>query len=75
MHRAHAESLRLNNMRLGLLLTLFFTLPCFAAQPLRVAVAANFQPTLTMLAERYERDSGHRLRISAGSTDASRSPS
>jgi molybdate transport system substrate-binding protein len=33
-----------------------------------VAVAANFQPVLERLAEQYEKDTGHRLRISSGST-------
>jgi len=68
VHRTHAESLRLNNMRLGLLLTLFFTLPCVAAQPLRVAVAANFRATLESINAEYAKHSAQRVVLSSAST-------
>jgi molybdate transport system substrate-binding protein len=39
-----------------------------AAAEVRVAVAASFAAPLAALAEGFERDSGHRLRITAGAT-------
>ena len=47
---------------------LLFSLQVAQADEATVAVAANFQPVLELLAEQYRKDSGHRLRISSGST-------
>jgi molybdate transport system substrate-binding protein len=47
---------------------LLFSLQVAQAEEATVAVAANFQPVLELLAEQYQEDSGHRLRISSGST-------
>ncbi|MEN8177583.1 MAG: molybdate ABC transporter substrate-binding protein [Pseudomonadota bacterium] len=41
---------------------------CAAAEQISVAVASNFTPTLRLLAEAFEAQSGHRLRISSAST-------
>ncbi len=41
-----------------------------AADELKVAVAANFAHTLTQVAERFEAETGHRVRISSGATGA-----
>ena len=38
------------------------------AETIRVAVASNFGPAMRVLAERFEADTGHRLRLSFGST-------
>jgi len=61
----------MKNRRLLLPLFLFFLLPvvgnAFAA-PVRVAVASNFIETLKVIAERFERETGHRVIISSGST-------
>ena len=38
------------------------------AETIQVAVASNFGPAMRVLAERFEADSGHRLRLSFGST-------
>ncbi len=41
-----------------------------AAEPLRVAVAANFRPTLEQVNRRFEEHSGHRVLLSSGATGA-----
>lgn len=57
-------------MRFLVTLALCFAAALVQAAEIRVAVAANFQPTLAQLAERYARHSGHRLTISAGASGA-----
>ena len=47
---------------------LLFSLQAAQAEEATVAVAANFQPVLEQLAEQYQKDTGHHLRISSGST-------
>lgn len=42
--------------------------PCLYADEVKIAVAANFLSTLQVLAPVFEQQSGHRLRVSAGST-------
>jgi molybdate transport system substrate-binding protein len=55
--------------RLRLLFVLFACHGAFAsAEPLRVAVASNFLLPAKVLAERFEKTSGQKLAISAGST-------
>lgn len=39
-----------------------------AAEELRIAVAANFQPTLAKISSEFERETGHRVSLSSGST-------
>lgn len=52
-----------------LLIPLWLGLPLMAtAEPLTLAVAANFAGALETLAEQYEADTGDRVRISVGST-------
>ncbi|TKB51063.1 molybdate ABC transporter substrate-binding protein [Ferrimonas sediminicola] len=41
-----------------------------SADELKVAVAANFAHTLSKVAERFEAETGHRVRISSGATGA-----
>lgn len=48
-------------------LLLLWTGPVLAAE-VRVAVASNFAPVMPALAERFERDSGHRLQVSLGAS-------
>ncbi len=59
--------------RLPMLRTLMLSLCCLAcsvapADPVRVAVAANFAPTLKRLADDFIAQTGHRLLISSAST-------
>lgn len=68
MSRAHPETRRLNNVRTTLFLLLLVALPCGAAGPLRVAVAANFRATLEAINAGYERDRGQRVVLSSAST-------
>ena len=52
-----------------LLIPLWLGLPLMgSAETLTLAVAANFAATLETLAAQYEVDTGHRVRLSAGST-------
>ncbi len=55
-------------MLLILLLGLVLTGPAAKADTLRIAVASNFGPTLDVLAETFERRSGHRVVVSRGSS-------
>jgi molybdate transport system substrate-binding protein len=41
---------------------------CAQAEPVRVAVAANFAPALQAIATEFEKDSGHKLLLSVGAT-------
>jgi len=50
------------------LLTAFLTSLIAAAEPLRIAVAANFKPTLQILSERFQRESGIEVALSGAST-------
>ncbi|HLA75366.1 MAG TPA: molybdate ABC transporter substrate-binding protein [Gammaproteobacteria bacterium] len=51
------------------LLGLLMFAPAFThADEVNVAVATNFLPALKKIVQHFERDTGHRLRISAGST-------
>ena len=52
---------------LALLLTL---VNCTAsgAEPIRVAVAANFRSTLVQINDQFQRDTGYQVRLSSGST-------
>lgn len=52
------------------LLLILGAAPVKAAEPLSVAVAANFHGTLEELAARYEAEHGQRLRLSANSSGA-----
>ncbi|TKB56179.1 molybdate ABC transporter substrate-binding protein [Ferrimonas aestuarii] len=53
------------------LATLLLLLPLFAqGAELRVAVASNFAHTLEQIVTAYESDTGHRVRVSTGSTGA-----
>lgn len=54
--------------RLLLLLTLFSLWGTVGAAQLKVAVAANFKPTLATLAEAFEKETGHCLLISGASS-------
>ena len=49
----------------GLLLVLSFTLQ---AADIKIAVASNFMPTMRVLAEHFQQQTGNRLILSAGST-------
>lgn len=53
-----------------LLLVLLLALPAIArtGEPLRVAVAANFRPTLEQLSARFEEQTGQRVLVSSAST-------
>lgn len=51
---------------LGLLI--FLPLWASAAEPLRVAVAANFRATLETISARFQAETGHQVRISSAST-------
>ena len=55
-------------MKLPALLLLWFASPLLHAGEVKIAVAANFLNTLHTLAPVFEQQSGHRLRVSAGST-------
>lgn len=55
-------------LSLALLLILISVLQPLRAEVLRVAVAANFLPTMRLLADEYEAISGDRLIISTGSS-------
>jgi molybdate transport system substrate-binding protein len=58
-------------MRPLLLLLLLAVVPSgHAREPLRVAVAANFRPTLERISARFEARTGHRVLISSASTGA-----
>lgn len=50
------------------LLLLLFALPLHASEPIRVAVAANFKPTLEIISSRFEADTGQRVTLSSAST-------
>lgn len=53
-----------------ILLTLLLVMPLagLAAEPLRVAVAANFRGTLEDISARFQAETGYRVRISSAST-------
>ncbi len=55
-------------MKLPVLLLLWFASPLLHAGEVKVAVAANFLNTLHILAPVFEKNTGHHLLISAGST-------
>ena len=55
-------------MRLRILFLLFVALPCTGAEPLRVAVAANFRATLEAINAEYAKHSDQRIVISSAST-------
>ncbi len=55
-------------MRHLLLLLLFVSCQGLAAEPLRVAVAANFRGTLQQITDEFEQQSGYRVTLSSGST-------
>ncbi len=52
---------------LPLCLSLLLTVPSFAAE-IRVAVAANFAPTMKEIAAGFEKASGHRVSLTQGAT-------
>ena len=52
---------------LALLLTLV-TCTASGAEPIRVAVAANFRSTLVQINDQFQRDTGYRVLLSSGST-------
>lgn len=52
----------------GVALVLAYSLPSTQAAELRIAVATNFSRTATELAERFEQQTGHTIRIAFGST-------
>lgn len=57
--------------RLPHLLALVLTLlagPAGATEPVRVAVTSSFLPTLEVLAQRLEQESGHTMELSSGAT-------
>jgi molybdate transport system substrate-binding protein len=55
-------------MRHLLLLLLFVSCQGLAAEPLRIAVAANFRGTLQQITDRFEQQTGYRVTLSSGST-------
>jgi molybdate transport system substrate-binding protein len=55
-------------MRYLLLFLLFVTFQSLAAEPLRVAVAANFRATLQQISDRFEQQTGYKVTLSSGST-------
>ena len=55
-------------MRHLLLLLLLVSCQGLAAEPLRVAVAANFRGTLQQITDRFEQQTGYRVTLSSGST-------
>lgn len=55
-------------MRFALLSLLVLTLPAWPQETLRVAVAANFKPTLAVINTLFERQTGHRVLLSSAST-------
>ena len=57
----------ITTLRVTLLLLLAFSLPVQAAE-LRVAVASNFLITLEKLADAFAYETGHRIKLSSGST-------
>jgi molybdate transport system substrate-binding protein len=54
---------------LALLLTLV-TCAASGAEPIRVAVAANFKSTLSQISDQFQRDTGYQVVLSSGSTGA-----
>ena len=55
-------------MRFALLSLLVLALPAWPQETLRVAVAANFKPTLAAINTLFERQTGHRVLLSSAST-------
>lgn len=55
-------------MRFALLSLLVMALPAWPQETLRVAVAANFKPTLAVINTLFERQTGHRVLLSSAST-------
>ena len=53
---------------LFLLLTLLTHVPALSAESLRIAVAANFTDATIQLVTRFEKQSGHSVKVSYGST-------
>lgn len=51
-----------------MLVVLTFGQQAVLAGELRIAVASNFSPVMKVLASQFERDTGHRVIVSAGST-------
>lgn len=54
--------------RILLSLLMLIPLAASAAEPLRVAVAANFRGTLEAISEQFQNETGHQVRISSAST-------
>lgn len=57
-------------MRHLILLVLLLPLSAWSGDTIRVAVAANFKPTLEVISAEYELASGHRVLLSSASTGA-----
>lgn len=55
-------------MRYALLLLVILSTPSWANQPIRVAVASNFKPTLEKINATFEQESGREVRLSSAST-------
>ena len=51
-----------------LIVLLFFTCSMSYAGEIRIAVASNFANTIKQIAARFENNTGHRVKISIGST-------
>ncbi len=55
-------------MRLAALLLMLSTAPAWAEKPLRIAVAANFKPTLIAINRQFQDATGIEIRLSSAST-------
>ena len=55
-------------MRLAALLLMLFTAPSWAEKPLRIAVAANFKPTLDIISRQFQDHTGIGVTLSSAST-------
>ena len=55
-------------MRLALLLLILFAVPSWAEKPLRIAVAANFKPTLENISRQFQANTGIEVALSSAST-------
>ena len=55
-------------MRLAVLLLMLFAVPSWAEKPLRIAVAANFKPTLENISRQFQDNTGIEVALSSAST-------
>jgi molybdate transport system substrate-binding protein len=55
-------------MRVSALVLLLVIAPAWSAEPLRIAVASNFKPTLDIISQRFEDESGISVLLSSAST-------